>query len=45
MKRDSENETRADKAEHARAARKRHESPKMHVTEQTRILVTLISIC
>ena len=42
MKRDSENETRADKAKHARAARKRHESPKMHVTEQTRILVKRI---
>lgn len=42
MKRDSENKTRADKAEHARAARKRHESPKMHVTEQTRILVKRI---
>ena len=42
MKRDSENKTRADKAEHARVARKRHESPKMHVTEQTRILVKRI---
>ena len=42
MKRDSENKTRDDKAEHARAVRKRHESPKMHVTEQTRILVKRI---
>ena len=42
MKRDSENETHADKAEHARVARERRESPKTHVTEQTRILVKRI---
>ena len=42
MKRDPENETHADKAEHARVARERRESPKTHVTEQTRILVKRI---
>lgn len=42
MKRDSENETHADKAEHLRVARERRESPKTHVTEQTRILVKRI---